>query len=55
LQKQLETLRTWIDKTDTSAAPQFQGGFPPWSAGFAVEIAKRSLAKLSVPAPPLGS
>ena len=48
LQKQLETLRTWIDKAETSK-PQYQSGLPPWAVGFSVEIAGRELARLSQP------
>ena len=50
LEKQLETLRALIDNTKTPATLQSNGGLPPWAARFAVEMAKRELAKLSVPA-----
>jgi hypothetical protein len=45
LQKQRESLEKLIARAEKSA-PQPQAGLPAWTVGFAVEIAKRELAKL---------
>ena len=49
LQKQLATLRKSIDQAET-LGPQSSCSLPPWAVRFAVEIAKRELAKLSATA-----
>ena len=46
-QQQLAILRALIDDTKTPGAAQHQGDLPPWAVGFAIEIAKRTMAQLS--------
>jgi len=47
-QRQIDALRQLLDRR-TAGAPHFQGPLPPWTVGFAVEIAQRELDKLSPP------
>jgi tetratricopeptide (TPR) repeat protein len=49
LKQQIAILQKLIDQPQTPG-PQTTSGLPPWTVGFAIEIAKRELAKLGGPA-----
>jgi hypothetical protein len=49
--RQLQSLRTLVDQT-VKSAPQHSGGLPPWTADFALTVAKRTLTNLNAPNEP---